>query len=166
MTAEPMTTEELAAIRGAIERTDLFDEETLPLAFSDRKRLLAEVDRLRAENARLAAQDRVSGPETPQGHPSEGTGVPGPEKPAQAVERGRQIAVSMMDRAEAAYRHEHGQPHTREHCESCAEEYWRTRLAPAHYREAAASLRALGHDTAAELLDSTARDLEEGDTNG
>lgn len=41
-----------------------------------------------------------------------------------------------------------------------------TALAPAHYREAAASLRALGHDTAADLLDSTARDLTEGTTNG
>ena len=34
-----------------------------------------------------------------------------------------------------------------------------TVLAPAHYREAAASLRALGHDTAADLLDNAAADL-------
>lgn len=53
---QPLTDEALAAIRGAIERTDLIEEHTLPLAFTDRKRLLAEVDRLRdalaAETAR------------------------------------------------------------------------------------------------------------------
>lgn len=49
---------------------------------------LAEVDRLRAENARLAAQDRVSGPETPQGHPSEGTGEPKPQERAQEDQDG------------------------------------------------------------------------------
>jgi hypothetical protein len=102
VTTEPMTTEELAVIRGAIERTDLFDEETLPLAFSDRKRLLAEVDRLRAENARLAAQERASGPETPQGHPSEGTGVPGPHGAAQAADlTPAEQAADILDNAAA-----------------------------------------------------------------
>jgi hypothetical protein len=52
---QPLTDEELFAIRGAVERAELFDEETLPLAFSDRKKLLAEVDRLRAENTAMAA---------------------------------------------------------------------------------------------------------------
>jgi hypothetical protein len=51
---QPLTDEELFVIRGAVERAELFDEETLPLAFSDRKKLLAEVSRLRAENTAQA----------------------------------------------------------------------------------------------------------------
>lgn len=39
-----------------------------------------------------------------------------------------------------------------------------TAMAIAYYRQAARSLRALGHTAAADLLDSTAKDLEEGDT--
>jgi len=82
-----------------------------------------------------------------------------------------------MDRAEAKHRHANGTPHVREHCETCAEEYWAQRLKPAHYREAAADLRkvgaarvkeapdvvaravGLGIEEAARLLDSYARDL-------
>lgn len=44
---EPLTDDELEAIRGAVESADLFEPGTFPLAFDDRKRLLAEVDRLR-----------------------------------------------------------------------------------------------------------------------
>lgn len=117
------------------------------------------------------AQERVSGLERRETR----TGVPETLSEAQAIESGRQIAVSMMDRAEAKYRHEHGQPHLREHCEACAEEYWANHLRPVHYREAAASLRAIaaanrdvqseayinGIESAAGRLDSVARDLDE-----
>jgi len=72
---------------------------------------------------------------------------------------GRQIAESMMDRAEARYRHEHGQPHRRDRCEDCAVQAVVDAVRPVHYQEAAASLRRLGHDAAADLLDSVARDL-------
>lgn len=89
-----------------------------------------------------------------------------------STERGRQIAVSMMDRAEAVYRHNLGQPHVRGHCETCAEEHWAARLRPVHYREAARSLRVLldgllpiddrtmGIRYAATCLERTAQDLE------
>jgi hypothetical protein len=56
-----------------------------------------------------------------------GTGVREAHARPEAIERGRQIAVSMMDRAEAKYRHANGTPHIREHCETCAEEYWANR---------------------------------------
>lgn len=56
-----------------------------------------------------------------------GTGVREAHARPEAIERGRQIAVSMMDRAEAKYRHANGTPHLREHCETCAEEYWANR---------------------------------------
>jgi len=90
---------------------------------------------------------------------------------------GRQIAESMMDRAEARYRHEHGQPHRRDRCEDCAREAVADAARPVHLREAAASLyrlaarrkatapdavayaRAEGLDEAATLLDHTADDL-------
>jgi len=51
-TTDPLTDEELATIRGAVERAELLDPESFPLAFGDRKRLLAEVDRLRAQAVR------------------------------------------------------------------------------------------------------------------
>lgn len=121
---------------------------------------------------------------TAEKRPETRTGVSETPSGAQAVdsvsiERGRQIAVSMMDRAEAKHRHEHGTPHLREHCETCAEEYWSDRLRPVHYREAAQSLRkiaagristapdalayarAQGLAEAADLLDSVTRDLED-----
>jgi len=90
---------------------------------------------------------------------------------------GRQIAESMMDRAEARYRHEHGQPHRRDRCEDCAREAVADAARPDHIREAAASLyrlaarrratapdavayaRAEGLDQAADLLNRTADDL-------
>jgi hypothetical protein len=79
------------AQRGQIER--VADAELIAHAPDDLAHLLALVDQLqgqldeaRAENARLAAQERASGPETPQGHPSEGTGVPGPHGAAQAAD--------------------------------------------------------------------------------
>ena len=90
-----------------------------------------------------------------------GTGERKAHGGAEAVERGRQIAVSMMDRAEAKHRHANRTPHLREHCETCAEEYWRDRLRPVHYTEAAQSLRNLGHTAAAERLESYVRDLDE-----
>jgi hypothetical protein len=40
-----------------------------------------------------------------------------------SIERGRQIAMAMMDRAEARWRHEHKQAHNRAHCELCAPEF-------------------------------------------
>ena len=119
---------------------------------------LAEVDRLRAENARLAAQEPVSGPETPQGHPSEGTDVPGPEKPVQAADS--YTAAELISRTLVL---PFGTRHNRGHIREIAA-HIDNEIRPVYYREAAASLRALGHDTAADLLDSTARDLEEGDT--
>jgi len=156
-----MTTEELAAIRGAIERTDLFDEETLPLAFSDRKRLLAEVDRLRAENARLAAQERASGPETPQGHPSEGTGVPGPHGAAQAADLtpAEQAAAEELVRLSGPG----GNPRW-----TAADFTYDARavvaaVRPHHWREAAAFLRSIADENgvrnAADILDNAAADL-------
>jgi hypothetical protein len=48
---QPLTDEELAVMQGAVERADLFDPDLLPIAFRDRKRLLAEVVRLRADLA-------------------------------------------------------------------------------------------------------------------
>ena len=121
---------------------------------------LAEVDRLRAENARPAAQEPVSGPETPQGHPSEGTSVSGPHASSEThIDTIARILVGTDWDEEVPYT-DIGPRETVAHLAGQIA----TVLAPAHYREAAASLRALGHDTAADLLDSTARDLEEGDT--
>lgn len=79
------------AQRGQIER--VADAELIAHAPDDLAHLLTLVDQLqgqldeaRAVPARPAAQDRASGPETPQGHPSEGTGVPGPHGAAQAAD--------------------------------------------------------------------------------
>jgi hypothetical protein len=119
------------------------------------------------------AQPLASGTDTSGTGSGRGTGVREAHGTAQAFEEGRRIAVSMMDRAEAKYRHENGIPHLREHCETCAEEYWSNRLRSVHYREAAESIRkyadglkfafdataAVGMRRAAGLLDSTARDL-------
>lgn len=38
-----------------------------------------------------------------------------------SIERGRLIAENMMNRAEAKWRHEQGQPHIMAHCEHCAD---------------------------------------------
>lgn len=50
------------------------------------EQLQGQLDEARAENARPAAQERASGPETPHGHPSKGAGVPGPHGAAQAAD--------------------------------------------------------------------------------
>jgi hypothetical protein len=96
------------------------------------------------------------------------------------IEHGRQIAMTAMDLAEARYRHEHGQPHRREHCETCAREAVADAAKPGHLREAAASLRAIadhmpdtssaaelrpGIHYAATLIGHTADDLTEGETS-
>jgi len=86
--------------------------------------------------------------------------------------RGRQIAESMMDRAEARYRHEHGQPHRRDRCEDCARQAVAAAARPGHLRDAADSLRAIAEAStahteewragvlyAASLLAHTADDL-------
>jgi hypothetical protein len=116
---------------------------------------------VKPESSNAGSGVEKSRPGTAQGSTARGTGEPRAHGGAEAIESGRQIAVSMMDRAEAKYRHEHGQPHTREHCETCAEEYWSNRLRPVHYTEAASSLRKLGHTAAAERLESYVRDLDE-----
>ncbi|THV25989.1 hypothetical protein [Glycomyces paridis] len=90
----------------------------------------------------LAAQERAGDTRTADADSGRGTGVAETLTGAQEYENGRRIAVSMMDRAEAKHRHANGTPHLREHCETCAEEYWSNRLRPVHNREAAASLRA------------------------
>lgn len=54
MASEPspqLTEEDLYVMQGAVERAELFDPDLLPIAFRDRKRLLAEVVRLRADLA-------------------------------------------------------------------------------------------------------------------
>lgn len=148
------------AQRGQIER--VADAELIAHAPDDLAHLLALVDQLqgqldeaRAENARPAAQERASGPETPQGHPSEGTGVPGPHARSEAH-------IDTIARILVGTDWDDGVPctdiGTRETVEALAREIVAT-LAPAHYREAAASLRALGHDTAADILDNAAADL-------
>lgn len=155
-----MTTEDLDTIRGAIARSDLIDEESLPLAFSDRKRLLAEVDRLRAENARPVAQERASGPNTPAPYTGEGTAPTSPHGAAQAaIDTIARILVG-TDWDEKVRYTDIG---SRETVEQIAGRI-STAMAIAYYQQAARSLRALGHGTAADLLESTARDLEEGDT--
>lgn len=62
---------------------------------------------------------------------------------AASIERGREIAEQMMDRAEARHRHERGQVHRRDECEDCAREAVAAAARPVHYREAIGSLRAI-----------------------
>jgi hypothetical protein len=138
--------------------------------------------KVKPESSNAGSGVEKSRPGTAQGSTARGTGEPKAHGTAEAIERGRQIAVSMMDRAEAKYRHEHGIPHLREDCESCAEEYWNNRLRPVHYREAAESLRKIadadekadppiggevdylrGWRHAANRIESVAKDLEDGD---
>ncbi|MEU5157339.1 hypothetical protein [Glycomyces sp. NPDC021274] len=116
---------------------------------------------MKPESTNAGSGVEKSRPGAAQGSTGKGTSETEPYGTAESIERGRQIAVSMMDRAEAKYRHEHGQPHTREHCETCAEEYWSNRLRPVHYTEAARSLRRLDQHAAATLLESVARDFDE-----
>lgn len=127
---------------------------------------------MKPESTNAGSGVEKSRPGTGQGSTGKGTDQVRAHGNAESIERGRQIAVSMMDRAEAKYRHAHNQPHIREHCETCAEEYWSARLRPVHYREAAASLRKYarpgmhpeyvkGFISAAALLDSVAFDLGE-----
>lgn len=97
---------------------------------------------MRSESSNAGSGVEKSRPGAVLGSTGKGTSETEPYGTAESIERGRQIAVSMMDRAEAKHRHEHGQPHTREHCETCAEEYWTNRLRPVHDREAAASIEA------------------------
>ena len=118
---------------------------------------LAEV---RAMAARPPAQEHASGSNTPDPYTGEGTAPASPHEPAQA-------AIDTIARVLVGTDWDEEVPYTdigpRETVAHLAGQI-ATVLAPAHYREAAASLRALGHDTAADLLESTARDLEEGDT--
>lgn len=112
---------------------------------------------------------------------SRGTGERGPHGRSEAVEHGRQIAMTAMDLAEARWRHEHGQPHRRDHCETCAREAVADAARPGHYREAADSLdklaaarldtapdaiayaRAEGIKIAADRLRSAAKGMEDGE---
>lgn len=73
-----------------------------------------------------------------------------------AIERGRQIAESMMDHAEARHRHERGQPHRRDQCEDCAREAVADAARRPHFLEAAASL----HEIAAHRLAKSTDALE------
>jgi hypothetical protein len=122
-----------------------------------------------------AAQSGAGDADTAGTETDRGTGERGPHGRSEAIEQGRQIAMTAMDLAEARYRHERGQVHRREHCEDCAREAVAAAARPVHYREAAASLRNYAHRgmhperfrafrDAADLLASTARDLTEGDT--
>src|SRR5690606_22388125 len=147
------------AQRGQIER--VADADLIAHAPDDLAHLLALVDQLqgqldeaRAENARPAAQDRASGPNTPDPYTGEGTAPASPHEPAQA-------AIDTIARVLVGTDWGDGVPCTdigpRETVAHLAGQI--ATLAPAHYREAAASLRALGHDTAADILDNAAADL-------
>ena len=148
------------AQRGQIER--VADAELIAHAPDDLAHLLSlaeqlqgQLDEARAENARPAAQDRASGPNTPAPYTGEGTTPTSPHEPAQA-------AIDTIARILVGTDWDDGVPctdiGTRETVEALASQIIAT-LAPAHYREAAASLRALGHDTAADILDNAAADL-------
>jgi hypothetical protein len=131
-----------------------------------------------------AAQPGAGATDTAGTETDRGTGERGTHGRSEVVsiEHGRQIAMTAMDLAEARWRHEHGQPHRREHCEACAREAVAEAARPVHYREAAKSIRAMadadeaaeppigceinylrGLRRAADLLDSTAHDLEDGE---
>jgi len=135
-------------------------DEQVAAALADYGQWLAEErPERRAETPAATAVAAAPGL-TGQKRPETRTGVSETLSVAQAVESGRRIAVSMMDRAEAKHRHEYGQPHIREHCETCAEEYWSDCLRPVHYRELADSLDHT-HPDAARRIRSYVKDLED-----
>jgi hypothetical protein len=158
---------------GSIERGRAIAESMMDHATAEYRQRLAE------EGSGTPAAPAVE-PVEPQS-PSVGgtgsrTGVLKAQRGAEAadVEHGRQIAMTAMDLAEARYRHEHGQPHRHEHCETCAREAVADAAKPGHLREAAASLRTIadhmpdtssaaelrpGIEYAATLLGHTADDL-------
>lgn len=137
-----MTTTRLTEIRADLE--DGIDADDAVWLLSLAEQLQGQLDEARAENARPAAQERASGPETPQGHPSEGTGVPGPEKPLQTAD-GYTTAELISRTLVLPFGTRHNRGHIREIAAHIDNE-----IRPVHWREAAAFLRALGHDTAAE----------------
>ena len=154
------------AQRGQIER--VADAELIAHAPDDLAHLLSlaeqlqgQLDEARAENARLAAQERASGPETPQGHPSEGTGVPGPHGAAQAADLtpAEQAAAEELVRLSGPG----GNPRW-----TAADFTYDARavvaaVRPHHWREAAAFLRSIADENgvrnAADILDNAAADL-------
>jgi hypothetical protein len=144
----------------------------------------AERGRVEPEKRRPATQPGAGATDAAGTETDRGTGERGTHGRSEVVsiEHGRQIAMTAMDLAEARWRHEHGQPHRREHCEACARQAVAEAARPVHYREAAKSIRAMadadeaaeppigceinylrGLRRAADLLDSTARDLTEGE---
>lgn len=58
--AQPLTDAELRTIRAFVKQAKSFNQKTLPIAFRDRERLLAEVDRLRAALTALGRNERAA----------------------------------------------------------------------------------------------------------